>query len=119
MVQVGRGHTKACLPAAGAITVCKCGEQTEEEKAGQFEHCGRQWDWRPEGERKRGRTYCEYPALLSEPMVKSQPLLPLRAMSGSMALEQQGSVSTSLTHVTTKDRVYISVWAASWDHIDV
>lgn len=36
-------------------------------------------------------------------MVKTQPLLPLTAMSGSMAMQWLGSVSMSLTHISTRE----------------
>lgn len=35
--------------------------------------------------------------------MKSQPVLPLRDMSGSIAVEQQGSLSMSMVYVTPKD----------------
>ena len=36
-------------------------------------------------------------------MVKPQPMLLLRAMCGSVAVQQQGSMSVSMTHITTRD----------------
>jgi hypothetical protein len=42
-----------------------------------------------------------------EAMVRSQPVLPLRATSGSMVLKQQGSVLMSVAHVTTKGHVNV------------
>jgi hypothetical protein len=36
--------------------------------------------------------------------MKSQPLSPLKTMSRSMAMQQQGSVSMSLAHITTKEQ---------------
>lgn len=39
-----------------------------------------------------------------EVMVKSQSMLPL-TMSGSMAVQQQGSVSMPMAHTTTKNHV--------------
>lgn len=42
---------------------------------------------------------------MKSPEVKSQPILTLRAMSGSMTKQQQGSVSMSMTHVTIKVHV--------------
>jgi hypothetical protein len=38
-------------------------------------------------------------------MVKSQPVLLLRAMSGSVAMQQHQSVSMSVAHITTKGHV--------------
>lgn len=39
----------------------------------------------------------------------------LRAMSGSVAMQQQGFVSMSMAHDTTKD--HVDVWTATWDHM--
>jgi hypothetical protein len=61
----------------------------------------------------------EWPAPPPEAMMKSQPVLLLKAMSGSMALQQQGAVSISVAHITTKDHANALVWPVSWDHIDV
>jgi hypothetical protein len=36
-------------------------------------------------------------------MVKSQLMLPLKSMSGFVAMKQQGSVLMSMVHITTKD----------------
>lgn len=36
-------------------------------------------------------------------MVKHQPALPRRAMSGSMAMQWQGLVSMSMVHITTRE----------------
>lgn len=43
----------------------------------------------------RGVYCCEWPALPHEVRVEFQPMLPLRATSGSMAKQQQKSVSMS------------------------
>lgn len=48
---------------------------------------------------------CEYPAPSPEIMVESQPMLPLRVMSGSMVIQQQESVLISVAHITTGDHV--------------
>ena len=40
--------------------------------------------------------------------MKSQPVLLLRVMSGSIVMQQNGSVLMSVVHITTKDRVDIS-----------
>lgn len=46
---------------------------------------------------------CKEPALTPEAMVKSLHVLLLRAMYGSMAIQQQGgSVSMSMVHIITK-----------------
>jgi hypothetical protein len=34
--------------------------------------------------------------------MKFKPVLPLRAMSGPVAMQNQGSVSICVTHITTK-----------------
>lgn len=44
-----------------------------------------------EMQRWRGIACCEEPALLFEAMVKSQSVLQLRAMFGSMVMQWQGS----------------------------
>lgn len=49
----------------------------------------------------------------------SWPMLPSRAISGSLALHQQGFGLISVTHVTTKGHSTYLVWAAAWGHIDV
>ena len=54
-----------------------------------------------------------------ETMVTCCPVLLLKVMSGSMALQQQRSVSMYMGHITTKIHVNFLVWAASSDHIDV
>lgn len=61
----------------------------------------------------------EWPAPPPEAMVESQPVLLLKAMSGSVAMQQQGAVSMSVAHITTKDHMDALVWAVSWDCIDV
>lgn len=52
-------------------------------------------------------------------MVKSQPALPLRAISMFVVMQQQGSVSMSMTHITTEAIRTSLDWAAVPDHIDV
>lgn len=44
----------------------------------------------------------------SEAIVKAQPEPSLRAMSGSVIEQQQGPVSMSVSHITTKDHVDVS-----------
>lgn len=56
-----------------------------------------------EAQRWRGVLCCEWPALPPEARVESQPMLPLRATSGSMAKQQQKSLSMSLAHITAED----------------
>lgn len=46
-------------------------------------------------------------------MTKYQPALLLRAMSGSVALQQQGSVSMPVAPITTKSHAVIPVWVAA------
>lgn len=46
---------------------------------------------------------CGKPALLPEPVVKSQAGLPLRVMCGSLAMLQQGAVLMSMIYITTRD----------------
>jgi hypothetical protein len=45
-----------------------------------------------------------------EAMVKPWPRLPLRAMSGSTAMQKQGFMSMSVAHVTTKGHVDIHIY---------
>lgn len=54
--------------------------------------------------------YCDWAALPPEALVKSHPVLPRKAMSGSEAIQQPRSVlmSMSLADVTTKDHADIS-----------
>ena len=52
-------------------------------------------------------------------MVMSQPILLLRARSPSVVLQQQGSVSISMAHITTREDGMILFSAASRDHVDV
>lgn len=47
------------------------------------------------------------PALPPEALVKSQSMLLLRAMSGSVTMYPQGSVSVSVAHITTKDHAEV------------
>lgn len=47
-------------------------------------------------------------------MVMSQPGLSQRVTSGSVALQQQGSASMSVTHITNKGCVDFPVLAAAW-----
>lgn len=52
-------------------------------------------------------------------MLKYWPVLPLKAMSGSMVMQQQGSVSISVDHITTKGHEDVPGLAATWDHVDI
>lgn len=71
-------------------------EGWEGEKVDQFENCEERQNLRHEG----GEEQSDVPALPSEAMAKSQPVW--RAMSGSVAMQQQGSVLMSVAHITTK-----------------
>ena len=42
----------------------------------------------------------------------------LRAMCGSVAVQQQGSMSMSMTHITTEDEADTTGLQGHWDHID-
>ena len=44
-------------------------------------------------------------------MEKSQPILPLRVLSGSIDMQQQQSVLMSITHITTKDHTDVPALA--------
>lgn len=50
--------------------------------------------------------------------MRFQPVLPLRVMSGSMAMQHQGSVSMSLTYSTTKGHPDISGLGCCLDHVE-
>ena len=52
-------------------------------------------------------------------MVKVQPTLLLRAMFGSVAMQQQESVSMSMAHAAPKAIWMSLVWTASWDIVDI
>lgn len=55
--------------------------------------------------RMGGIAWCVRPSLPPEAMVMSGPMLPLKAMSGSMDLLQQGSGCVSMARVAFKDHV--------------
>lgn len=58
----------------------------------------------------RGLSCCEWSALSPGAVViRSQPELPLRAMSESVATQQQGLVSMPMPHVTIRERE--DVWS--------
>lgn len=44
-------------------------------------------------------------------MLKSQPMLLLKAISGSVAMHQQGSVWMSIAHITTRDDGDVCDWS--------
>lgn len=48
----------------------------------------------------KGTTCCEQSAPPPEAVMKSQSILPMRAMSGSLVMPLQGSVSISIAHIT-------------------
>ena len=50
-------------------------------------------------------------------MVK--PMLPLRAMTRSMTMQQQGLVLMSVAHITRRDHRRFLVWTTTSDHMDV
>jgi len=58
------------------------------------------------------------PALAFEGTVMSGAM-PLKAMSGSMVLMQEGTVSRSVTPVTNKGHADFLVWVATWGYVDV
>lgn len=93
---VGEGQKTPRGPSlVRATAVHKCVvERRERKRSRGLKHHENRQNWRQGGGE-------EQPALLSEAMVMSQPMVPPRAMSGSIALQQQGSVSSSVTHVTT------------------
>lgn len=49
-------------------------------------------------------------------MVGSQPELPLRAVFESITTQQQGSVSMSMTHITTRKHGMSQIRTATGDH---
>ena len=73
-----------------------CTDRTEREEE-QFENYEERWNWGQESGK-------EQPTVSSQPkaIVKSQPVPPLRARSGSVAIQQQKSVSMSSAHITTR-----------------
>lgn len=86
--KIARGH-----PAVEATTVCKDGvDGWEREMSRTVGALWREVELELQG--WRGIACCEQPTLPSEAMVKFQPMLPLRAMSGSMAMQLEGSVTT-------------------------
>lgn len=46
-------------------------------------------------------------------------MLPLRTMSVSLVMQQQGLVLMSLAHITLKTMQVFLVWAAFWDYVDI
>ena len=60
----------------------------------------------------RGVFCCEWPALLFGAIMKSQPELQLKAMSGSVAVEQQKSVSISMAHITPREHGDTPSWGS-------
>lgn len=53
----------------------------------------------------------EWPALPCGTIMKSQPELPLKAMSGSVAMQHQRSVSMSMAHITVREYEDIPGWS--------
>jgi hypothetical protein len=52
-------------------------------------------------------------------MVRSQPELLLRTMSGSVAIQLQGSVLMSIAYVTTREHGDVPDAGSARDHIDI
>lgn len=52
---------------------------------------------------------------VTEAMVKSQLMLQMRVMSGSTAMQQQRSVSMSVSHITTKDHMDSPSWTVIYN----
>lgn len=101
-------HQLCGLPAAGATTMWRhVVDNGREREPEQFEHYEERSKWRLRGWREID--CCEQPALPPEPIVKSQPMLPLSVLSGSIALKQQGSVVMSITHIISKEHANIPV----------
>lgn len=71
----------------------------------QLEHCEEKWNWRIMGGQ-------EYPSV-SGAMVKSQPELSTRAMSGMMAMQQQGRSQWLILALENIDR------GAPWSQVDL
>ena len=68
----------------------------------------------------RGLACCEWSALPPGAMViRSQPEIPLRTMSESIATQQQGLVSMSMPHVTIREHEDSLVGAANGNYVDV
>lgn len=63
----------------------------------------------------------EYPVKKTPPeaIVRSQPKLPVRAMSESMAMKWQGSVSMSMSHITTREHGDAPGRVPVRDHLDI
>ena len=80
----------------------------EKDKWSSSEYCEERWNWRLEGREK-------WLALPPGAMMRSQPELPLGAMSRSVTMQQQGSV----THITAREPSKSLVRAAAEDHMDV
>lgn len=61
----------------------------------------------------------EQPVPPPEAMVKSQLMLPLRVISESIAMQQEGPVLMSVVHIATKDHADVSRRGCTCDYADV
>lgn len=52
-------------------------------------------------------------------MMRSLPELPLGAMSESMGMQQQGSVSMFMAHITTREHGLSLVRTSTGDRVDI
>lgn len=77
-------------------------------EVGQIEYCE---EMELETRGWRCIAYCEWAALPPVAMASSQSKLPLRATSGSITIQQQGSLSRA--HITTKEHGDIPGWEPS------
>lgn len=107
---------EACLflPTAGTTMSNYMMERWEREDE-EFVLCEKRkrTHWRHEG----GEEQSDISSLISPAaMVISQPVLPLKAMSGSVAMQKLGSGLMSMAHVITKGHVEAP---AAWSRVDV
>jgi hypothetical protein len=110
-------HPLACKPSgqpvAGATTMC---EHVMVRRAGK--KCGAAWayeewwNWRDSRMERSRLLWVASPAIWV--MVRSQPELLQRAMSESVAMQQQGSVSMSIAHIITREHVDVLCWGSRW-----
>lgn len=86
-------------PAVGATTMCNMWWTGGR---------GRKMETRGE----RGAARCKWPVLPPGVMMRPQPELPLRAMSGSGATQKQKLVLMSVVHITTREHRDIPGWGS-------
>jgi hypothetical protein len=77
-----------------------------------FEHYEERWNWRLEGAEG---ACCEWPVLPPGAMVMSEPELPLRVMSESVAIPWQGLVPMSVAHITTRQDGDVPCQDSHWE----